>query len=74
MVTNRAELVAALNNGVYPPPPSTPSNAPKIIYVDGTIDANVDDDNQPLTCATTSANGYTSRPSSPPTTRRPGAA
>ena len=49
-VTTRQELVAALNDGVYPPPSSTPSNAPKIIYVDGTIDANVDDNNQPLTC------------------------
>ena len=48
VVTNRQELIAALNDGVYPPPSSTPSNAPKIIYVQGTIDANVDDANQPL--------------------------
>lgn len=50
-VTNRRELIAALNNGV---PASTsssnPSNAPKIIYVQGTIDANVDDENNPLAC------------------------
>src|SRR5688572_20338644 len=43
-VTNRAELIAALNNGVFSSTsPSNPSNAPKIIYVDGTIDMNVDD-------------------------------
>ena len=57
-VHNRKELIAALNNGVYPPP-STPSNIPKIIYVVGTIDANVDDDNQPLTCTDYQRNGYT---------------
>ena len=28
---NRRELIAALNNGVYPPPSSTPSSTPKII-------------------------------------------
>jgi pectate lyase len=50
-VTNRAELIAALNNGVFSSTsPSNPSNVPKIIYVEGTIDANVDDSNQPLTC------------------------
>jgi pectate lyase len=49
-VRTRRELVAALNDGIYPPASNTPSNAPKIIYVDGTIDANVDDDGQPLTC------------------------
>jgi pectate lyase len=32
---------------------------PKIIYVDGTIDANVDDNNQPLTCSDYFRNGYT---------------
>ncbi len=58
-VHNRKELVAALNNGVYPPPSSTPSNTSKIIYVDGTIDANVDDNNQPLTCQDYQRNGYT---------------
>lgn len=50
-VTNRRELIAALNNGV---PASTsssnPSNVAKIIYVQGTIDANVDDENNALTC------------------------
>lgn len=59
-VTNRRELIAALNNGV---PASTsssnPSNEPKIIYVQGTIDANVDDNNQPLSCADYHRNGYT---------------
>jgi pectate lyase len=59
VVTNRRELVAALNNGVYPPPSSTPSNVPKIIYVDGTIDANVDDENGPLACEDYYRNGYT---------------
>ena len=58
-VHNRRELVAALNNGVYPPPSSNPSNVPKIIYVDGTIDANVDDNNQPLACTDYQRNGYT---------------
>lgn len=58
VVHNRKELVAALNNGVYPPS-NTPSNVPKIIYVDGTIDANVDDNNQPLKCSDYERNGYT---------------
>jgi hypothetical protein len=54
-VTNRAELIAALNNGVVPAPPndvssSNPSNEPKIIYVKGTIDGNVDAANNPLAC------------------------
>jgi pectate lyase len=57
-VHNRKELIAALNDGAYPPP-STPSNKPKIIYIDGTIDANVTDDNQPLTCRDYYRNGYT---------------
>ena len=47
-VTNRAELIAALNNGVpSSTSPSNPSDEPMIIYVDGTIDMNVDDENQP---------------------------
>jgi pectate lyase len=58
-VRNRQELVAALNDGVYPPASSTPSNAAKIIYVEGTIDANVDDANQPLTCRDYERNGFT---------------
>src|SRR5687768_99072 len=49
VVTNRSELIAALNNGVgSSTSPAAPSNEPKIIYVQGTIDANVDDANQPL--------------------------
>jgi pectate lyase len=60
VVTNRRELIAALNNGVASSTsPSTPSNEPKIIYVSGTIDANVDDDNNPLTCTDYNRNGYT---------------
>lgn len=49
VVTNRGELIAASNNGVVSSTsPATPSNEPKIIYVKGTIDANVDDANNPL--------------------------
>src|SRR5262245_1581520 len=52
VVSNRSELIAALNNGVVSSTsPATPSNEPKIIYVKGTIDANVDDANQPLVCS-----------------------
>ncbi len=59
-VTNRAELIAALNNGVVSSSsPSNPSNEPKIIYVKGTIDANVDDGNQPLRCEDYYRDGYT---------------
>ncbi len=58
-VHNRQELVAALNDGVYPPPSSNPSNKAKIIYIDGVIDANVDDNNQPLTCEDYYQNGFT---------------
>jgi pectate lyase len=58
-VHNRQELIAALNNLIYPPPSSTPSSLAKIIYVKGTIDANVDDNNQPLTCTDYQRNGYT---------------
>lgn len=57
-VRNRSQLIAALNDGVYPPPSSTPSNAPKIIYVEGTIDANVDDDHRPLSCTDYYRDGY----------------
>ena len=39
-VTTRKELLAAL---AYPDP------TPKIVYVKGTLDLNVDDNNQPLT-------------------------
>jgi pectate lyase len=59
-VTNRRELIAALNNGVASSTsPSTPSNEPKIIYVSGTIDGNVDDANNPLSCDDYNRNGYT---------------
>jgi pectate lyase len=40
-VTNRAELVAALR---YPDP------TPKLIYIKGSIDVNVDDNGMPLSC------------------------
>ena len=59
VVTNRKELIAALNNGVYQPSSSTPSAEPKIIYVAGVIEANVDDDNNPLTCADYQRDGFT---------------
>jgi pectate lyase len=60
VVRNRRELIAALNNGVpSSTSPSNPSNAPKIIYVDGIIDANVDDDNQSLRCEDYYRNGFT---------------
>ena len=49
-VTNRQELVAAL---------SSLDATPKIIYVSGTIDANVDDGGQPLTCTDYERDGYT---------------
>lgn len=59
-VTNRAELLAALNNGVpVSVSSSTPSDEPKIIYVDGTIDMNVDDADQPLACEDYYRDGYT---------------
>lgn len=59
-VTNRRELIAALNNGVASSTsPSIPSNVPKIIYIQGTIDANVDDENNPLTCTDYNRNGFT---------------
>jgi pectate lyase len=50
-VTNRREFIAALNNGVpSSTSPANASNTPKIIYVSGPIDFNVDDSNNPLTC------------------------
>lgn len=58
-VHNRKELIAALNDGKYPVPSTTPSNAPKIIYVDGTIDANADDNNRPLACTDYQRDGFT---------------
>jgi pectate lyase len=60
VVTNRSELIAALNNGVVSSTsPAIPSNEAKIIYVKGVIDANVDDANQPLSCSNYYSNGYT---------------
>jgi pectate lyase len=50
-VYNRAQLVDALNRQVgnaLPEVPGRPSDTPKIVYVHGPIDLNVDDDNQPL--------------------------
>jgi pectate lyase len=59
-VTNRRELIAALNNGLpSSTSPSNPSNAAKIIYVSGVIDGNVDDENNPLECVDYYRNGYT---------------
>lgn len=48
IVTNRAELVAALYGPGVDPSTATPDNTPKLIYVKGAIDLNVDDSNQPL--------------------------
>jgi len=73
VVHNRAELLAALHDGVMPappappsargeprpPPPAPPSDAPKIIIVEGTLDFNVDDANQPLSCEDYYRDGYT---------------
>ncbi|HZO63791.1 MAG TPA: hypothetical protein VFB74_02205 [Kribbellaceae bacterium] len=51
VVHNRAELVAALGGG---------SNAtPKLIYIEGTIEGNVDDANQPLSCEAMADPEYT---------------
>ena len=51
IVHQRSELLAALNAG--------PTGAPRIIYVDGVIDANVDDGNESLTCVDYYRDGYT---------------
>lgn len=60
VVHNRQEFVAALYDGQYPPPSvSNPSNTPKIIYVAGEIDANVDDNNQPIGCKDYYRDGFT---------------
>ena len=60
VVRTRAEMIAALNNGVVSTAsPAIPSNEPKIIYVDGTIDFNVDDANLPLACADYARGGFT---------------
>ena len=47
-VSTRDELAAAVAG-----------DQPKIVYIDGTIDGNVDQDNQPLTCAAYARDGYT---------------
>jgi pectate lyase len=47
-VRTRDELAAAVAG-----------DTPKIVYIDGTIDGNVDADNAPLTCADYARNGYT---------------
>ncbi len=55
-VSNRSELVTALggNNAS-----NDKNSTPKIIYIRGTVDANVDDANHPLTCADYQTGGYT---------------
>jgi pectate lyase len=55
-VANRSELVAALggNNAS-----NDKNSTPKIIYIRGTVDANVDDANQPLSCESYQTGGYT---------------
>lgn len=58
-VKNRKELIAALNDGKYPAPSAMPSNAAKIIYVDGTIDLNTDDNGKSLTCQDYNRDGFT---------------
>jgi pectate lyase len=59
-VHTRAELIAALNDGVpSSTSPAIPSNAPKIIYVDGTLNFNVDDAGNPLACEDYYRNGFT---------------
>lgn len=52
VVRNRGELFAALSGGQN-------NDTPKIIYVDGVIDMNVDDNNQPLACEDYYRDGYT---------------
>jgi pectate lyase len=51
VVRNRAALAAALAAG--------PAGASRIVYVDGTIDANVDEENNQLTCEDYYRGGYT---------------
>jgi len=50
-VRTRSELAAVLV--------ALPTGAPRIVYVDGTIDANVDEANNPLTCDAYFRDGYT---------------
>lgn len=56
-VRTRRELIMALNLGEYKP--TSTNNTPKIIYVDGVIDMNVDDNNEPLACEDYYRDGYT---------------
>jgi pectate lyase len=59
VVTTRAEMIAALNNGApLTSSPAVPSNEPKIVYISGTIDFNVDDANLPLGCADYVRDGF----------------
>jgi pectate lyase len=58
VVRSRSELIAALNDGEYPAR-KEPSNNPKIVIIDRDIDANVDDDNRPLSCKDYARDGYT---------------
>jgi pectate lyase len=51
VVRNRAELLAALT--------AAPTGAPRVIYVEGVIDANVDDNDNPLSCQDYYRDGYT---------------
>ena len=51
VVRTRNELASALA--------ATPAGAPRIIYIDGVIDANVDDANRPLKCEDYYRSGYT---------------
>ncbi|MGP4109486.1 pectate lyase family protein [Streptomyces sp. 4N509B] len=50
-VANRAELAAALTAG--------DADTPRIIRIEGTIDANTDDQGNPLTCDDYATDGYT---------------
>ena len=52
VVRNRNELAAALAGGF-------PNGVARIIYIDGVIDANVDDANRPLRCEDYYRSGYT---------------
>jgi len=56
VVHNRAELIQALggNNST-----NGTSTIPRLIYISGTIEGNVDDNNQPLTCEQMADPGYT---------------
>jgi pectate lyase len=60
VVRDRAGLIAALNDGnVSSTAPGNPSHQPKIIYVEGIVDANVDDAGNPLACEDYYRGGYT---------------